>query len=65
MRRIAAVVLGAACLLGVSTTTATAVPDPAAALTCAVGDLTNLTSLVDPAAPGVPAEAPALHCLAP
>ncbi|MEU1815710.1 hypothetical protein ABZ543_11005 [Streptomyces roseifaciens] len=62
MRRIAAAVLGAACLLGMSATTATAVPDPAATLTCAVGDL---TSLVDPAAPGVPAEVPALHCLAP
>ncbi|MEH6378709.1 hypothetical protein V7793_30880 [Streptomyces sp. KLMMK] len=62
MRRIAAVVLGAACLLGVSTTTAAAAPDPAAALACAVGDVTGL---VDPAAPGLPAEVPALHCLAP
>ncbi|QLE74899.1 hypothetical protein FGW37_27845 [Streptomyces rectiverticillatus] len=62
MRRIAAVVLGAACLLGVSTTTATAVPDPVAVITCAAGDL---TALVDPAALGAPPEIPGTGCLAP
>ncbi|MCQ8769596.1 hypothetical protein [Streptomyces telluris] len=62
MRRIAAVVLGAACLLGVSTTTATAAPDPVATVSCAADDL---TSLVDPSSPGIPAEVPLVHCLAP
>ncbi|GGX65763.1 hypothetical protein [Streptomyces hiroshimensis] len=62
MRRIAAVVLGTACLLGVSTTTAAAVPDPLAVVGCVAGDVTGL---LDPAAPGVPAEVPVTHCLAP
>ncbi|MFE5867264.1 hypothetical protein ACFQ6V_01280 [Streptomyces roseifaciens] len=62
MRRIAAVVLGAACLLGASTTTAAAAPDPVAVVTCAAGDITGL---IDPAAPGVPTEVPLAHCLAP
>ncbi|MFC5144337.1 hypothetical protein [Streptomyces aureoversilis] len=62
MRRIAAVVLGAACFLGVSTTTATAAPDPVAVVTCATGDV---MALVELPAPGAPPEVPLAHCLAP
>ncbi|MFF5127589.1 hypothetical protein ACFY41_11780 [Streptomyces syringium] len=62
MRRIAAVTLGGLALLGVLATPANAVPDPVALVDCAVQDV---TSLVDPASPGLPTEIPGAGCLAP
>ncbi|WP_345579934.1 hypothetical protein [Nonomuraea rosea] len=42
-----------------------AVVDPAVVAECLTGSVSDLTHLVDPTAPGVPAEVPAVHCLAP
>ncbi|GGZ22577.1 hypothetical protein [Streptomyces poonensis] len=65
MRRITAVVLGTVTLLAATTTTASAVPDPVAAVECLTQSAGDLTTVVDPSAPGVPAEVPGVSCLAP
>ncbi|QEV20801.1 hypothetical protein [Streptomyces alboniger] len=65
MRRTAAVVLGAVTLLGILTVPASAVPDPIATLGCVTQAAGDVTGLVDPAAPSVPAEIPGVGCLAP
>ncbi|MCD9145706.1 hypothetical protein [Streptomyces albireticuli] len=62
MRRIAAAALVGLGFLGFLATPAVAVPDPVATVDCAVQEV---TSLVDPASPGVPAEIPVVGCLAP
>ncbi|MEU7280029.1 hypothetical protein AB0A69_14765 [Streptomyces sp. NPDC045431] len=66
MRRIAAVVLGTIALLGstVTTASAVAVPDPTAVLDCVTTSATDLTTIVDPAAPALPSEVPGASCLA-
>ncbi|MEV6959424.1 hypothetical protein AB0M97_09505 [Streptomyces sp. NPDC051207] len=60
-RVLAAVALGTA-LFAVLASPAGAVPDPVATVDCAVAEVTGL---VDPAGPGVPAEVPVTGCLAP
>ncbi|MCK2212986.1 hypothetical protein MF672_004130 [Actinomadura sp. ATCC 31491] len=42
-----------------------AVVDPVVIAECLSTSAGDITHLVDPAAPGVPAELPATHCLAP
>ncbi|TMR10042.1 hypothetical protein ETD86_41125, partial [Nonomuraea turkmeniaca] len=42
-----------------------AVVDPLHVGTCLASSATELTALVDPAAPGVPSEIPAVSCLQP
>ncbi|MET9432400.1 hypothetical protein [Streptomyces sp. NPDC003036] len=65
MRRIAAVVLGTVALLGFTGTTASGVvPDPAAVLDCVTTSAIDLTTVVDPTAPGLPSEVPGASCLA-
>ncbi|WP_336317748.1 hypothetical protein [Streptomyces lavendofoliae] len=66
MRRIAAVVLGTVAFLGYGaiTSSAVAVPDPVAAVSCIATSATELTALVDPASPGLPSEVPGAACLA-
>lgn len=51
-------------LLG-STSGASAAPDPSEIGTCLTESAGDLTALVDPSAPGVPSEVPAVHCLQP
>ncbi|TDE44664.1 hypothetical protein E1295_24935 [Nonomuraea mesophila] len=46
-------------------TAAHAVIDPAAALGCLTSNVGDLTTLVDPSGPGLAAEIPGTHCLAP
>ncbi|NBE97008.1 hypothetical protein FE391_18815 [Nonomuraea sp. KC401] len=46
-------------------TAAHAVIDPAATLGCLTSNVGELTTLVDPSGPGMTAEIPATHCLAP
>ncbi|MGA4846142.1 hypothetical protein ACOBQB_07710 [Streptomyces sp. G5(2025)] len=65
MRRTAAVILGAVALLGALAGPAGAVPDPVATVDCLTMAAGDLTSLVDPTAPGVPTEVPGTGCLAP
>ncbi|MFK4065452.1 hypothetical protein [Streptomyces sp. NPDC029674] len=65
MRRTAAVILGAVALLGVLAAPASAVPDPVATVDCLAAAAGDVTSLIDPASPGVPAEIPGTTCLAP
>ncbi|MFE0135458.1 hypothetical protein ACFWY6_28375 [Streptomyces sp. NPDC059037] len=65
MRRSAAVILGAVALMGVLAVPASAVPDPVATVDCVAQSAGDVTSLVDPASPGVPAEVPGAACLAP
>ncbi|GAA2274468.1 hypothetical protein GCM10010145_51960 [Streptomyces ruber] len=65
MRRIVAVVFGVAVLVGAAAPSAGAVPDPATAISCLTGSAGELTGLIDPAAPGLPAELPGVACLAP
>ncbi|MFI6386530.1 hypothetical protein ACIBHY_15615 [Nonomuraea sp. NPDC050547] len=48
-----------------ATAPAHAVVDPAAVLGCLTETAVDVTALVDPTAPGVPAEVPAVHCLQP
>ncbi|MEO3805717.1 hypothetical protein [Nonomuraea sp. B1E8] len=43
---------------------ANAVVDPSAIAGCLASSVGELTTVVDPSAPGVPAEIPAVHCLA-
>ncbi|MFE0043643.1 hypothetical protein [Streptomyces albireticuli] len=62
MRRIAAAALVGLGFLGIFAAPAVAVPDPVATVDCAVREVTGL---VDPAGPGVPAEVPVVGCLAP
>jgi hypothetical protein len=42
---------------------ANAVVDPAAIAGCLTSSVGELTTVVDPSAPGMPAEIPAVHCL--
>ncbi|TDD16967.1 hypothetical protein [Nonomuraea diastatica] len=42
---------------------ANAVVDPAAIADCLTSSIGELTTVIDPSAPGVPAEIPAVHCL--
>lgn len=63
-RLLAATVLAAAGLMAAAGA-AHAVVDPVHTATCLAGSAADLTTIVDPAAPGVPAEIPAVHCLAP
>ncbi|MEV7190521.1 hypothetical protein AB0N81_01760 [Streptomyces sp. NPDC093510] len=65
MRRSAAVILGAVALLGVLAAPASAVPDPVATVDCLTHAAGDVTSLIDPASPGLPAEVPGTACLAP
>ncbi|MEV0118955.1 hypothetical protein AB0H77_37855 [Streptomyces sp. NPDC050844] len=65
MRRSAAVILGAFALMGVLAVPASAVPDPVATVDCVAQSAGDVTSLVDPASPGVPSEVPGTACLAP
>ncbi|MGW7273858.1 hypothetical protein ACWGH5_25405 [Streptomyces sp. NPDC054864] len=65
MRRSAAVVLGALALVGVLTVPASAIPDPVGTVDCLAQAAGDVTSLVDPASPGVPSEVPGTACLAP
>lgn len=65
MRRSAAVILGAVALLGALAVPASAVPDPVATVDCVAQAAGDVTSLVDPASPGVPSEVPGAACLAP
>ncbi|MFG1708979.1 hypothetical protein ACFLIM_37870 [Nonomuraea sp. M3C6] len=64
-RRIAAaaVVAGGLTLFGAPPSHA--VVDPVGVGTCLAGSAGDLTTLVDPAAPGVPAEVPVVSCLQP
>ncbi|MFC4122449.1 hypothetical protein [Nonomuraea zeae] len=59
-----ATVLAAGGLL-VAVPAAHAVVDPAVIAECLTASVGDVTHLVDPTAPGVPAEVPAVHCLAP
>ncbi|GAA3096622.1 MULTISPECIES: hypothetical protein [Nonomuraea] len=59
---VAAVVAGGLTLLAAPASHA--VVDPALVLGC-VSTATDLTTLIDPAAPGLPAELPLTGCLAP
>ncbi|MFI6292397.1 hypothetical protein ACIBEJ_12480 [Nonomuraea sp. NPDC050790] len=63
-RLIALSALAAAGLL-LATAPAHAVIDPAATLICLTESAVDVTALVDPASPGVPAEVPAVGCLQP
>ncbi|MEV8021630.1 hypothetical protein AB0O76_35930 [Streptomyces sp. NPDC086554] len=65
MRRSAAVILGAVALMGALAAPASAVPDPVGTVTCVAQAAGDVTSLVDPASPGVPSEVPGTACLAP
>jgi hypothetical protein len=65
MRRIAVVTLGGLALFGFLATPANAVTDPVAAISCLAQSVGDLTSIVDPASPGVPSEVPGASCLAP
>ncbi|MEV0998042.1 hypothetical protein [Nonomuraea sp. NPDC050202] len=64
-RRIAgaAVIAGGLALLAAPA--AHAVVDPMMITECLTGSVGEVTHLVDPSAPGVPAEVPAVNCLAP
>lgn len=63
--RLLAVPLLAAAIMTATATSASAVVDPALVISCVGGSVGDITQLIDPAAPGVPAEIPAVHCLAP
>ncbi|MGW6027448.1 hypothetical protein [Streptomyces sp. NPDC055099] len=65
MRRSAAVILGAVALLGAFAMPASAIPDPVGTLDCVTHAAGDVTSLVDPASPGLPSEVPGAACLAP
>ncbi|MFE6161725.1 hypothetical protein ACFQ7F_22755 [Streptomyces sp. NPDC056486] len=65
MRRSAAVILGAFALLGALAAPASAIPDPVGTVDCLAQAAGDVTSLVDPASPGVPSEVPGTACLAP
>ncbi|WP_055703237.1 MULTISPECIES: hypothetical protein [Streptomyces] len=65
MRRSAALILGTVSLLGVLAVPASAVPDPVGTVDCLAQSAGDVTSLVDPASPGVPSEIPGTACLAP
>ncbi|MEV5982935.1 hypothetical protein [Streptomyces sp. NPDC052114] len=65
MRRSAALILGTVSLLGVLAVPASAVPDPVGTVDCLTQSAGDVTSLVDPASPGVPSEVPGAACLAP
>lgn len=65
-RRLAAVALmGGGVLLLSGAPAAQAVVDPVSVAACLAGSAADLTGLVDPAAPGVPSEIPAVSCVAP
>ncbi|WP_188188384.1 hypothetical protein [Nonomuraea sp. SYSU D8015] len=42
-----------------------AIVDPIGLGTCLAGSATDLTTIIDPTAPGIPAELPAVACLHP
>ncbi|MFH8488999.1 hypothetical protein [Streptomyces longisporoflavus] len=65
MRRSAAVILGAVALLGALAAPANAIPDPVGTVDCLTQSAGDVTSLVDPASPGLPSEVPGAACLAP
>ncbi|MEV6756495.1 hypothetical protein [Streptomyces sp. NPDC051214] len=65
MRRSAAVILGAVALLGAVAMPASAIPDPVGTVDCVAQAAGDVTSLVDPASPGLPSEVPGAACLAP
>ncbi|MEV0529237.1 hypothetical protein AB0I66_38035 [Streptomyces sp. NPDC050439] len=65
MRRSAAVILGAVALLGALAVPAGAIPDPVGTVDCVTQAAGDVTSLVDPASPGLPSEVPGAACLAP
>ncbi|WP_336208835.1 hypothetical protein [Nonomuraea sp. LPB2021202275-12-8] len=64
-RRLAVAALVAGGLLMAAAPASHAVVDPLMIPECLAGAATDLTALVDPSAPGVPSEVPAVHCLAP
>ncbi|TJZ57030.1 hypothetical protein FCH28_06025 [Streptomyces piniterrae] len=65
MRRAITVLLGTLAFLGVLASPASAVPDPVGTVTCLTQSVGDVTALVDPANPGIPAEIPGASCLAP
>ncbi|HEX4817289.1 MAG TPA: hypothetical protein VFV66_31495 [Nonomuraea sp.] len=44
---------------------AQAITDPVHTATCLAGSATEITTLIDPSAPGIPSEIPAVSCLQP
>ncbi|SDM20095.1 hypothetical protein [Nonomuraea jiangxiensis] len=64
-RRIAAAAVVAGGLTLLTAPAAHAVLDPIGVATCLASSATEVTALVDPANPGVPAEVPAMGCLQP
>lgn len=65
LARCAALVLIPASILMLTATPSSAVADPIALVTCLAGGVGEVTSLIDPTTPGVPAELPAVGCLQP
>ncbi|EPH41897.1 hypothetical protein ABT390_01290 [Streptomyces aurantiacus] len=68
MRRIAAMAtmaVGTLTLVGALAAPASAVPDPVGTVDCLAQAAGDVTSLIDPASPGLPAEVPGTACLAP
>jgi hypothetical protein len=65
MQRAAAVLIGTLALVGALAAPAAAVPDPVTTVNCLAQTPSELTGLVDPAAPSVPTEVPGTSCLAP
>ncbi|MGW0805864.1 hypothetical protein [Nonomuraea sp. NPDC002799] len=64
-RRFAAAALVAGGLALFAAPAAHAVVDPVAVGTCLAGSAGDITTLIDPSAPGLPAEVPAMGCLHP
>jgi hypothetical protein len=64
-RRIAAAAALAGALTVFAAPASHAVVDPVGVIGCLSSSAADLTTLVDPSAPGVPSEVPAVACLAP
>ncbi|KAB8193169.1 hypothetical protein FH608_022965 [Nonomuraea phyllanthi] len=64
-RRIVAAAAVAGGLTLLAAPAAHAVVDPLHVISCLAETGADITTLIDPAAPGVPAEVPAVHCLQP
>ncbi|MGN9842747.1 hypothetical protein ACTMTI_31945 [Nonomuraea sp. H19] len=64
-RRITTVAIVAGGLTLLAAPAAHAVVDPVGLPLCAAGAVLEITTVVDPANPGVPAEVPVIHCLHP
>ncbi|GAA3562135.1 hypothetical protein GCM10022419_048520 [Nonomuraea rosea] len=64
-RRIAAAAALAGAVILIAAPASHAVVDPIGMGTCLSSSAADVTSLIDPAAPGVPAEVPGVACLTP